>query len=308
MGFSELQEEYIESDKTKMNRKLVIVFLSFFLLLVSCKKKEKTVVDNPQYGTITMAVDQSFQSVSEALTDRYMSLNPQTKINLVVQKEDLAFLDLLERKVRVIIMSRELSKEEKEAFKSKLDLDLEPGPFAADAVVFFVSKDSPRQNITVEEIKTELQSDEKKIIFDGTNSSNLNFVAQKMNTTPAKLKYSIINGNENVVKEINNHPEKIGAISLNTLSRPYDPESEKIRNSIRILPVVSSNVAYEPSLQNLRNNKYPFTRILYFLTNERYYGLGNGLIRFSCQQLGQIVVKKEGLQPYYIFNREVKMQ
>ena len=54
--------------------------------------------------------------------------------------------------------------------------------------------------------------------------------------------------------------------------------------------------------------KYPFTRVLYFLTNESYYGLGNGLIRFSCQQLGQIVVEKEGLQPYYIFKREVQMR
>ena len=60
--------------------------------------------------------------------------------------------------------------------------------------------------------------------------------------------------------------------------------------------------------ENLKNMTYPFTRILYFLTNEAYYGLGNGLIRFSCQQLGQIVVEKEGLQPYHIFNREVRMQ
>jgi phosphate transport system substrate-binding protein len=54
--------------------------------------------------------------------------------------------------------------------------------------------------------------------------------------------------------------------------------------------------------------KYPFSRVLYFLTNEAYYGLGNGWIRFSCQQLGQIVVQKEGLQPYNIFKREVQMR
>ena len=70
-------------------------------------------VDDPQQGEITVAVDESFQSVTEALTQRYMALNPKTKINLVIKKEDLAFLDLLENKVRVIVMSRDLSDEEK---------------------------------------------------------------------------------------------------------------------------------------------------------------------------------------------------
>lgn len=47
---------------------------------------------------------------------------------------------------------------------------------------------------------------------------------------------------------------------------------------------------------------------LYFLTNEGHFGLGNGFIRFSCTQKGQIVVSKEGLQPYNIFKREVMMR
>ena len=262
------------------------------MLLVSCKKTDR-VVDNPQQGTISMAVDQSFQSVSEALTERYMSLFPNTKINLIIQKEDMAFLDLLDNKVRVIVMSRELNEKEKQAYKDKVDMEMLPAKFAADALVFIVPKNSPKESITMEEIKNELNSNDKKIIFDGTNSSNLNFVAQKLNTAPGELKFSIINGNKNIIEQLNNFPNKIGVVSLNTISRPYDKESEIL--------------SFEPNIQNIRKMTYPFTRILYFLTNEGYYGLGNGLIRFSCQQLGQIVVAKEGLQPYNIFRREVKM-
>ncbi|WP_027375762.1 PstS family phosphate ABC transporter substrate-binding protein [Kaistella palustris] len=290
-----------------MNHKLKLTLLFLFALMVSCKKSDR-VVDDPQQGTITMEADESFRSVSEALTERYMALNPKTRINLIIKKEDLAFLDLLEKKVRVIVMSRELSADEKAAFKSKLDTDIEPARFAGDAVVFFVAKNSPRTSISMDEIKAELNSDDKKIIFDGTNSSNLNFVAQKMNSTPAQLKYSIISGNENVVKEITQHPERIGVVSLNTFSRPYDPQAAALRNSVKILPVTAEGKSYEPTIENIREMTYPFTRILYFLTNESYYGLGNGFIRFSCQQLGQIVVEKEGLQPYNIFRREVQMR
>ena len=160
----------------------------------------------------------------------------------------------------------------------------------------------------MDEIRSELNSDQKRIIFDGTNSSNLNFVAQKLNTTPDKLKFSIINGNRNIIEQLNQYPDKIGVIALNTISRPYDKESEDLKNSVKILNVVEKGKAYEPNISNIKEMTYPFTRVLYFLTNEGYYGLGNGFIRFSCQQLGQIVVEKEGLQPYNIFKREVQMR
>lgn len=289
-----------------MKKQFILLFI-FFTLIISCKK-DKKVIDDPHQGTISIAVDESFKSVSEALTERYMALNPESKINLIIKKEDLAFLDLLENKVRVIVMSRELSDKEKQGFKDKIGLEIQPAKFAADAVVFIVPKDSPKQSITMEEIKSELNSDSKKLIFDGTNASNLNFVAQELSTTPDKLKFSIISGNKNIIEEMNKYPGKIGVIGLNTISRPYDKESEDLRNSVKILPVVSDNVSYAPDIENIKLMKYPFTRVLYFLTNEAYYGLGNGFIRFSCQQLGQIVVEKEGLQPYNIFKREVQMR
>lgn len=290
-----------------MKHNFQIFLISFFVLVISCKKTDK-IVDNPQLGTITVTADESFKSVSEALTERYMALNPNTKINLVIKKEDLAFLDLLDNKARVIIMSRELTEKEKQGYKDKIDMEMQPAKFAADAVVFVVPKNSAKENISVEEIEKELQSDNKKIIFDGTNSSNLNFVAQKFKTTPDKLKYSIISGNKNIIEQLNKYPDKIGVISLNTISRPYDKESESLKNSVKILKVVEGGKSYEPDIINLKNMTYPFTRVLYFLTNEGYYGLGNGFIRFSCQQLGQIVVEKEGLQPYNIFKREVQMR
>ena len=307
MALSELYAQSTESENKEMKNSLLLM-ISLFVLLVSCKKKSSRVIDSPQQGEITMEVDESFASVSEALTNRYMALYPSTKINLKIKKEDLAFLDLLEGKARVIVMSRDLSEGEKRAYKKETSLDWLPAKFAADAVVFIVPKDSPRETISVEEIKKILNNSQKDIIFDGTNSSNLNFVAQKINSTPDKLQFSIINGNKNLVEQLNKFPDKIGAIGLNTLSRPYDPEAELLRNSVKVLKVVENNKSYEPRVENLKDMSYPFTRVLYFLTNERYFGLGNGFIRFSCTQLGQIVVSKEGLQPYHLFKREVQMR
>lgn len=288
--------------------KINILAILFCIILVSCSKEKKQDIDNPNKGEITIEVDESFQSVTEALTERYMALNPQTKINLVVKKEDLALLDFFERKIRVVVLSRELSAKEKETFDKKIDLPWQPAKFAADAVLFVVPKNSALESISMDDIYKELQSEDKRLIFDGTNSSNLNFVAQKFNRKPSELEFSIINGNENVVEQLKKYPDKIGVISNNTISRPFGEEAEKLRNEVKILKIKQGNKTYEPSLSNLKVMTYPFTRILYFLTNEGYYGLGNGFIRFSCTQLGQIVVEKEGLQPYNLYKREVQMR
>ena len=288
--------------------KINILAILFCIILVSCSKEKKQDIDNPNKGEITIEVDESFQSVTEALTERYMALNPQTKINLVVKKEDLALLDFFERKIRVVVLSRELSAKEKETFDKKIDLPWQPAKFAADAVLFVVPKNSALESISMDDIYKELQSEDKRLIFDGTNSSNLNFVAQKFNRKPSELKFSIINGNENVVEQLKKYPDKIGVISYNTISRPFGEEAEKLRKEVKILKIKQGNKTYEPSLSNLKVMTYPFTRILYFLTNEGYYGLGNGFIRFSCTQLGQIVVEKEGLQPYNLYKREVQMR
>ena len=288
--------------------KINILAILFCIILVSCSKEKKQDIDNPNKGEITIEVDESFQSVTEALTERYMALNPQTKINLVVKKEDLALLDFFERKIRVVVLSRELSAKEKETFDKKIDLPWQPAKFAADAVLFVVPKNSALESISMDDIYKELQSEDKRLIFDGTNSSNLNFVAQKFNRKPSELEFSIINGNENVVEQLKKYPDKIGVISYNTISRPFGEEAEKLRNEVKILKIKQGNNTYEPSLSNLKVMTYPFTRILYFLTNEGYYGLGNGFIRFSCTQLGQIVVEKEGLQPYNLYKREVQMR
>lgn len=288
--------------------KINIFAILLCIILISCSKEKKQDIDNPNKGEITIEVDESFQSVTEALTERYMALNPQTKINLVIKKEDLALLDFFERKIRVVVLSRELSAKEKETFDKKIDLPWQPAKFAADAVLFVVPKNSALESISMDDIYKELQSEDKRLIFDGTNSSNLNFVAQKFNRKPSELKFSIINGNENVVEQLKKYPDKIGVISYNTISRPFGEEAEKLRNEVKILKIKQGNKTYEPSLSNLKVMTYPFTRILYFLTNEGYYGLGNGFIRFSCTQLGQIVVEKEGLQPYNLYKREVQMR
>jgi len=285
--------------------KAVMLFL-LSIIAVACNKEEKS----PSYhkGEMTILTDESFKSVTEALAEGYMINYPETRIKVVTKKEDLGFLDLLKDKARIIVMSRDLSPEEIKTYEEQVDLKFLPARFAADAVIFVVPKDSPKESISMEEIEQGMQSEEKNFIFDGVNSSNLNFVAQKLKKQPKDLKFSIIPGNKNIIEELKKYPEKIGVIGLNTFSRPYDKESEELRNMVKILPVESNGKMYTTDSENLRKMNYPFTRVLYFLTNEGNFNIANGFIRYSCTQLGQMIVQKEGLQPYNLYRREVQMR
>lgn len=290
-----------------MNNSLKIAFVLFIAILSGCSKKKES---SPSYnkGDLAILTDESFQSVTEALAEGYMINYPETKLKVVTKKEDLGFLDLLNGKARIVVMSKELSPDEIKEYEKQVELKFLPAKFAADAVIFVVPNTSSKESVSMDEIEKGLQSEEKEFIFDGTNSSNLNFVAQKLHKQPKDLKFSVIPGSKNLIEELNKYPNKIGVIGLNTFSRPYDKASIELRNKVKILKVENKGQLYTPDYSGMREMKYPFTRILYFLANEGNFNIANGFIRFSCTQLGQMIVQKEGLQPYNIYKREVQMR
>lgn len=284
----------------------ILLSLAIITFFISCKEKKE--VDTYSKGSITISADRSYQSVVEALSERYMAFYPDTKINVEFKKEDSALLDLLQKKSQVVVLSRDLTKKELDLYKEQIDLDFLPSNFAADPLVFVVPVNSSVSEVNYDEIKNSLLSDEKKFLFDGANSSNLNFVLQKFNLKQKDVKYGYLPTNEEIINELDKFPGKIGVISQNSISRPFGEKEKELRSRIKILPVRYKGKLLHPTAENIRENIYPLTRILYFATNEGRFGLGNGFIRFSCMQIGQLVVSKEGLQPYNLFSREVQMK
>ncbi|SDE66853.1 PstS family phosphate ABC transporter substrate-binding protein [Riemerella columbipharyngis] len=289
-------------------RKIILCFVLISVFLSSCKKAKEA--DTPQHGTITLVADSTFANVTGALTERYMALYPEAKIIVKYKKENEGFLDLLDDKAQVAVMSKTLSSDEKEAYKQKVDMKLEPANFALDGAVFVVPKDSELDSLSVEEIRNKLVNGHQDFIFDSSNGANFSLVTQKLKLNRDQISYGTIKGGDvKIIEELSKYPGKIGVVSYNTLSREHFPLTQKLKEMVKVLKISQNNgKAYEPNLVTMRYFEYPFSRVLYFITNEGFFGVGNGLIRFSCTQLGQIVVAHDGLQPYNIYKREVQMR
>lgn len=286
--------------------KIKIFFLAVIVLgLISCQEKKEANAHNK--GEITLQYDDAYANVVKELAYRYEQVYSDTKINLKVNKEDQALEDLLNKKTDAIVMSRALTEQEKQYWEAKLKVPLQESYFAADAVVFAVSKNSQKEFITLEEIEQMLKSEDKKLIFEGVNTSNFNVVIQKFGLSPQEVKFSRVEQNEKIVQSLEKFPNHIGVIGFNTLSNPYRNKEKSIRESIKILPIKVGEKLIYPKKETLKNQEYPFTKLLYFLTNELKFGLANGFFRYSCTSIGQKIVDKEGLQPYYLFPRTVKI-
>jgi len=288
-----------------MKKRNNFLFFLIVALLISCKSNKK---DTYATGNISVAVDPAFHNIADALTYRYMQTYPEAKIELKFMRERFALNDLLNRKVSAIVMSRNLNENEANLYKQKIDLEPQPSYFAADALVFVVSSNSSINGISVDEIKKELLNGKRNLIFDGANTSNTDYIAEKFQLDPADMKYSSLSSNEDIIENLDKFPNHIGVISLNTISRPFGERAKKLRSMIKILPVSDGNEYILPELRNLKNQKYPFTRMLYFLTNEGYFGVAKGLIRYSCTDIGQKIVAKNGLQPFNLYKRYVEIK
>lgn len=289
---------------------LFLIPLCFFACDCTDKKAEqKGKVDEDYFrGSLTVLADDAYASIGKALVEGYSYQYPEAHISIKTIKENQAVAQLLNGQAVAIILSRHLNDSEQKMYTRQAGQDYKPAAFAADAVVFVTGKNSAKNSLSIEEIKSMLKNPAKPLIFDGANAGNLNFVAEKLQMKPEEMQFSVLPGNSNVAENISKYPNSVGVISLGTFSRPYDPKSIALRQNLKILSITVGNQNFLPEQKNLANLSYPFTRIIYMLTIQRGFKLAGGLMRYAGSQTGQLIVEKEGLQPYYLYKRTVQMR
>ncbi len=294
--------------KTLMNKILPFLLISV-TLIQSCSHPKDNDVVSVARGKITVTVDESFKPITDAQIVAYQAHYPEAEFNVIYTPEQKAINLMLSDSSDLAIVSRELTEEEQKYFTQR-NLKYLPGKMAVDAVTLIVNKANTRTSISIDEIENILKGNEStsKLIFDNSSSSNLNSMLKKFNITDINKKNIFAaKGTIDVFEQVQNNVNAIGLVGLNWISDVDDKNSMALKNSIKVLGVETMTHTIYPTVSTMKDQTYPFTKVIYLHTTQRDWGVAMGFVRFSCTQIGQLVVEKMGLQPFHLIPKNYQL-
>lgn len=279
----------------------------FLLISFSCKNKGEEITH--QRGEMTIWVDPANKNLIEALTEVYTMKFPEVKFNFVYEPENIILKNLIELKADAAFINKPLTKEQADYIFQESNVNPRSTLLAYDAVIFITGKSSPLEYITLNEIKESILNGDNKFVFDDGNSGNFNTVKDILKLElPKDMKIRSLENPEQVIDFVNNSPQSVGIIGLNVISEKDNPKVKAILEKINILPVQDeAGKLQHPTVPNLLDFNYPFFKGVYFIVREPGFGIGSGFSRFAGSQQGQLIVGREGLQPNFLYAREVQI-
>lgn len=306
--------------KKSINMFGLSVLMAFSTL--GCKKEKTEVTDQKSankierathsYGTLQMVVDPSFKNLAHALADMYMVEYPDVKIEIKEEIEEKAIKQFYEGEVPLLIVGKTLTQQQQDHMFAKTDIHYKASQIGLDAAIFITSVNNPITEISEKTIQENLYKENPAVtfVFDHPNSVNFNTVNSRLNlTVPKDKKVPAMGDAEKVIDYVQKNPKAIGIIGLNVLSDEHNPTIKKYLENVKILGIENpKGEVYYPDNNTIRKGQYSFYRPIYILKNEKGFGIGAGLTRFTGSQRGQKIVLRENLQPYYLFKREVVLK
>lgn len=288
----------------------VIYIFTAFVFFVSCSGNEKkNSQDDILAGEITVLVDESLMPIVVEQKEVFESSYYNAKINLVAKPEVQAVNDLIKGEAGMIILSRELTAEEKKSFDQR-SISPRIYSFAYDAVVLVgnADQDSTIKSQDVIDLLSGKNISGNRLLIDNPNSSVLRYFRElgkieKIANTYVEVRDSA----RQILEEVAENDKRIGIMSFNqylSLERHFTK-----KDKIRILSVLNDTLAMpkyvKPTQASLSTGEYPLRREVKVLNYQPNMGLGLGFSAFLTGDRGQRIVLKSGLLPAKMPGREI---
>lgn len=287
-----------------------------------------TRTDTETSGVTKIGVDECLAPVIEEQIDVFEALNYEATIIPVYTNEREAYDLFVKDSLRLIIGTRELTKNEETIIKNRQQT-VWSQPLAVDGIALIVNKANKDTLISTNDIKRivsgeitswkQLYPDSKlgdiAIRFDSPNSSTVRYIKENINdskelssnvkaiskdTTTANI--SDRTPNQQVIDYVAANPNALGFIGVNWISNPNDSTSLSFVNSVKVMAVSKEEKAtkensYKPFPYQFSLQLYPLQRVVYIILSDSRGGLTTGFVKFAAGEKGQRLVYKAGLLP-----------
>ena len=268
--------------------------------------------ETPTTGKIKISIDESFQLLFDTQLYTFESLYTNAKITPLYKPELDVLADLMNDSVRTIVLTRDLTKAEKDLLFSQKYV-ARTTKVAHDALALIVNKDNPdsllldfqfadilRGKITSwKQLNPKSKDLPINVVFDNNKSGNVRYFRDKFSIKgnfPSNC--FAVNTNAEVINYVKENKSGLGIISVNWISDTQDSVSEKFLKDVRIVEVGTDPLNYcKPYQGYIAEGSYPFIRDVFMISRETFSGLGTGFASFVAGDQGQRIVLKSGLVP-----------
>lgn len=298
-----------------MTRKFKILLL-LIILFTACKngseKNQASITDSLK--TLHISVDESFEPVIAEQIKVFESSYPDVKVIPEYKPESDCIRDLEKDSTKVIIISRELTREETGFFDKKIQYKPEFEKLAKDAVAVIVNVKSKDSVFTINDLKQLLagKGDKKiNVAIDGNRATStvLYLRDSVLKGTPFGKNITGAKNSEDLINYIANTENAIGFVGISWITNPQTTQQEQAITRIKTA-LIECNKNCEkgefarPSQQTITFSQYPLVRGLYYVLKENYAGMGSRFVFFLSTERGQLIFKRALLVPVKInFNR-----
>lgn len=251
--------------------------------------------DTLSKGVIDISADETFKPVIEEQLQVFDSSYPEAKITVHYKPEAECFKDYFDNKARIILVTRELTKAEKDICEQK-KIWPSSEALAADGIAVIVNNASADTILDISSLKGILTGVYKKkytVVFDNQESSTVRFITDSI-LKGDKLGSNVFaaKGNAEVIDYVSKNPDAIGFTGMSYVYVNEDTSrAGTFINNVKVVAMKndSDRQFYKPYQAYIALKSYPLTRKLFYINAESYHGLGTGFANFLGSHRGQLI-------------------
>jgi len=257
-------------------------------LLAGCTGEQTT--STPQSQMISVTGSTTVLPVAQQAAEAFMDTHSYADIQVSGGGSSVGITAVAEGTAEIGMASRDLKSSEKEKYP-----DLQEIPIAIDGIAIIVNPANQVSGITLAQLKSiyqgnitnwnELGGADQQIVVVGRDSASgtreyfHESVMQKEDFVSSQLEK---NSNGAVRQTIAQTPGAIGYVGIGYIDA-----------TVKAL-AIDVNGEIQPTIENVRDGKYPLSRNLNLLTNGPATGLAKEYLDFLKSADGQAIVEKEG--------------
>jgi len=273
---------------------------------LSCGEAGESNQESTTRGKINISVDEAFKPIIDSQITVFEALYPNAKVNVQYKPEAECLRDLAHDSIRMVIVTRELNREETDHYKKSLGYVPAMGLLAYDAVTVIANNKSKDSIFSMTDLRSILSGTWKsdvKVVMDGLSAtSTVRYAVDSvLKGQPLGKNVMAAKNSLGVIDYVSNNVDAIGFIGVSWIGNPEDTASLSFLQKVNIASVqcgICTNETYvKPYQANIAMKRYPMVRGLHYIVKENFRGVGSGFLNFLQYERGQLIFRRAYLWP-----------